>query len=85
MNQTPNPDGQAARRNGRRPHTRSHPDKSLLPHVYKDNVLCLHLPGEWTPAHLLGDTIVPWTAEGLMYYEMWLATDAEWLGGGHVR
>ena len=61
------------------------PDDPLLPHVYKDNVLCLHLPNEWTPDQLLGDTIVPWTAEWLMYYELWLATDANWLGGGHSR
>jgi hypothetical protein len=31
----------------------------------------------------LGDTIIPWSAEWLMYYELWLATDASWLGGGH--
>lgn len=27
------------------------------------------------------DTIVPWTAEWLLNYELWLAT-GEWVGGG---
>jgi hypothetical protein len=60
------------------------PDEPSLPHVYKGNVLCLHLPDEWTPDQLMGDTIVPWAVEWLMYYELWLATDAVWLGGGHT-
>jgi hypothetical protein len=60
------------------------PDDPRLPHVYEGNRLCLSLPDEWTPNNLLGDTIIPWTAEWLMYYELWLATDATWLGGGHT-
>ena len=30
---------------------------------------------------LLADTIVPWAAEWLMHYELWLVT-GEWTGGG---
>jgi hypothetical protein len=29
----------------------------------------------------IADTIVPWTSEWLMYYEIWLAT-SDWYGGG---
>ena len=29
----------------------------------------------------IADTIVPWTAEWLVYYEIWLMT-GEWYGGG---
>ena len=32
-------------------------------------------------AMLIVDTIVPWTAEWLLHYEVWLAT-GEWLGDG---
>lgn len=31
---------------------------------------------------LISDTIIPWVADWLLYYELWLAT-GEWLGGGH--
>jgi hypothetical protein len=61
-----------------------HPDSPWLPHVYEGNRLCLNLPAEWTANDLLGDTVLPWTAEWLMYYELWLATDSTWLGGGHT-
>jgi hypothetical protein len=30
---------------------------------------------------LLGDTILPWTAEWLLHYEIWRATE-KWMGGG---
>ena len=52
-----------------------------IPHLHKDGDLCLHLPGEWSPDMLIADTIVPWTALWLYYYEVWHAT-GEWLGGG---
>jgi hypothetical protein len=44
--------------------------------------LCLYYPGQWRPDLLLSTTIVPWTAEWLMHYELWLAT-GHWTGGGH--
>lgn len=56
-----------------------------IPHLY-DQVrgrLCLYLPGtgEWHDRRLLADTMVPWAALWLLYFEEWLATD-EWKGGG---
>ncbi|MFS8102099.1 hypothetical protein LFM09_33735 [Lentzea alba] len=53
-----------------------------LPHTYPGDRLCLHLPGQWRPTMLLADTIVPWTSEWLLYYEIWLVTGT-WHGGGH--
>lgn len=32
---------------------------------------------------LLSTTVVPWTAEWLIHYEVWLAT-GQWTGGGHA-
>lgn len=42
--------------------------------------LCLFDPEgrEWTPADLIADTTVPWTAEWLVYYELWHMM-GEWL------
>jgi hypothetical protein len=37
---------------------------------------------QWGPDRLLGTTIVPWTAEWLLHYELSLATGT-WLGSGH--
>jgi hypothetical protein len=54
-----------------------------LPHVYPGERLCLFYPkadpAEWTPAMWLSDTILPWTALWLIYYEHWLVTGV-WLG-----
>lgn len=56
-----------------------------LPHVYshEEQRLCLYLPRakEWDGSKHIAKTILPWTSEWLMYYELWLAT-GEWLGGG---
>lgn len=60
-----------------------HPPAEELPHVFDGDVLCLHLPSEWSPAMLLTLTTIPWTAEWLLHYELWLATDGTWCGGGH--
>lgn len=51
------------------------------PHRYADGSLCLYWPVEWQwrPTELLSETIVPWTALWLYYYELWLVT-REWLG-----
>ncbi|ARV80824.1 hypothetical protein MYCOZU1_01146 [Mycobacterium intracellulare subsp. chimaera] len=59
-----------------------HPGATHLPHVYSGNELCLYFPGEWQHGMLLATTIVPWTAEWLLHYEIWLAT-GEWTGGGY--
>jgi len=51
------------------------------PHVYAGNALCLYYPPDWRwrPGSSLADTIVPWTAFWLYFYELWLVT-GEWLG-----
>jgi hypothetical protein len=59
-----------------------HPDRGHLPHVYPGNELCLFYPGEWQHNMLLATTILPWTAEWLLHYEIWLIT-GEWTGGGY--
>jgi hypothetical protein len=45
-----------------------------LPHVYVDGTLCVYLPGEWNENMYLDESIVPWAAEWLANYEIWLAT-----------
>lgn len=61
---------------------------SKLPHVYstKEQSLCLHYPLEkaWTPAKNIADTIIPWAAEWLFHYEVWVVT-GEWNGGGTIH
>lgn len=54
-----------------------------IPHVYAGPRPCLYLPGvgEWRPDRLIADTIVPWLALWLVYYEIWHTT-GKWLGGG---
>lgn len=53
------------------------------PHLYPGNKLCLYLPktGEWRRTMHLSATIIPWTSEWLLNYEVWLVT-GEWRGGG---
>lgn len=58
-----------------------------LPHIYphagKGTELCLWLPGsgDWTPQMKFSETYIPWAAEWLHYFEVWLATGV-WEGGG---
>ncbi len=54
-----------------------------LPHFYREGLLCLHKVDEWSPDMLIADTIVPWTCEWLIHYELWLAT-GEWHAGGET-
>lgn len=51
------------------------------PHMYRGESLCLYWPLEWAwrPECSLADTIVPWAALWLYYYELWIVT-GEWLG-----
>jgi hypothetical protein len=55
-----------------------HPD---VLHRYPDKSLCLYYPHErsWTPYKFISETIVPWTALWLAFYEVWLDTDY-WYG-----
>lgn len=50
-------------------------------HMYRDGRLCLfHPPTQpWSDMHDLHKTIIPWTAEWLVYYELYLL-DGKWLG-----
>lgn len=55
-----------------------------LPHVYEgvtQSWLCLHLEDQWDPTRPIATTVVPWAAEWLFHYELWLAT-GEWTGSG---
>ena len=64
------------------PKLRLAPGKTRLPHVFRADDLCLHLPGEWRPEMRISEYIVPWISLWLFFYETWLIT-GEWLGGGH--
>lgn len=59
--------------------------KTSLPHVYSqsEQQLCLFMPGfgEWEPYKFIAKTIIPWTAEWLAFYEIWLFTGV-WEGEG---
>jgi hypothetical protein len=59
------------------------PEDRSLPHVYRGERLCLYYPGfgEWDSTMQIERTIVPWAAEWLLHYEIWLIT-GEWCGGG---
>jgi hypothetical protein len=45
------------------------PGAKTLPHVYPGDELCLYYPGQWNNM-LLATTILPWTTEWLMHYEL---------------
>lgn len=51
------------------------------PHLYRSGKLCLYWPDEWrwSGDELIAETILPWTASWLYYYELWLDT-GDWLG-----
>lgn len=58
-----------------------------IPHIYTDParkqpVLCLFDPraGGWSRDRAIADTILPWTASWLRFYEAWHATGM-WMGG----
>jgi hypothetical protein len=59
-----------------------------LPHTYYRNNrpasqadLCLFFGDEWSLDDMVADTIVPWAAEWLQFYEGWRATGT-WFGPG---
>jgi hypothetical protein len=64
------------------PKLRLAPGKTKLPHVFRGDDLCLHLPGEWRPDMRISEYILPWISLWFFFYETWLIT-GEWLGGGH--
>ncbi|MFC3504073.1 hypothetical protein ACFOOK_24310 [Micromonospora krabiensis] len=78
-------------RHGRRPEVMvtdpplaRHAGAAALPHVYAGDELCLYYPGQWKQDMFLAATVVPWAAEWLMHYEIWLVT-GRWTGGGHTH
>lgn len=56
-------------------------DDGRLPHIHKGGNLCLNTIGQWSSRMLFVDSVIPWTSEWLMYYELWRATDV-WFGDG---
>ena len=50
-------------------------------HMYSDGQLCLydHRSSPWKWRYNIHETIIPWTAEWLVFYELWRIT-GEWLG-----
>lgn len=50
-------------------------------HMYSDKRLCLYYPKEdpWKHSKKISDTIIPWTAEWLVYYELY-QIDGRWHG-----
>ena len=63
------------------PRLRSRPGERI-PHTFSGDLLCLHLPGQWTVEMAIGRTIVQWTSLWLFFYETWLFT-GKWRGEGH--
>lgn len=60
---------------------RSQIDQSA-PHIYRPGgLLCLFYPKDknWHSGMFIAETIIPWTAQWLLYYELWKDT-GEWLG-----
>lgn len=54
-----------------------------IPHMYRQKHLCLYQPKykEFKSTDFLSETIIPWIALWLYYYEQWHIT-GKWLGGG---
>ena len=50
-------------------------------HRYSDGSLCLYYPPDrsWDPNYFISETIIPWTALWLAFYEVWLET-GNWYG-----
>jgi len=55
------------------------------PHIYsfEEQHLCLyyHEDNDWNRDMKIAETIIPWTTEWLLFYELWLSTGI-WHGGG---
>lgn len=56
------------------------------PHRYPGGDLCLYWPREWQwrGDELIAETILPWTASWLLFYELWLDT-GKWLAPSSHR
>ncbi|KAA9341141.1 hypothetical protein [Larkinella humicola] len=51
-------------------------------HIYSQGHLCLFHPAEtpWKDTYHISDTIIPWTAEWLVFYELYQINGGIWLG-----
>ena len=65
-----------------KPELRLSPGHAKLPHVFRGNYLCLHLPGQWREDMLISRFIMPWISLWLIFYEVWVVT-GEWFGEGY--
>lgn len=55
-------------------------------HMYPAGNLCLYDPREmpWRPDMKIHETIIPWTAEWLLFYEIWKIS-GRWLGAEAIH
>ena len=60
-------------------HPKIEPNSEI--HMYRDETLCLYFPEdyEWDDISSIHDTVIPWTAEWLVFYELYLLT-GKWKG-----
>jgi hypothetical protein len=56
-------------------------EHEFVPHVYNTGDLCVYDDHDWSPRLLLIDSIVAWTIEWLLFWELFLAT-GRWFGDG---
>jgi hypothetical protein len=60
-------------------------EAAKLPHIYdhEKQHLCIYhrRMNEWNKRKMIAKTIIPWTCEWLLHYEIWVATGT-WHGGG---
>lgn len=61
------------------------PNATKLPHIYNQEKqhLCIYHRriNEWNGGKMIAKTIIPWTSEWLLHYEIWVVTGT-WHGGG---
>jgi hypothetical protein len=61
------------------------PNATKLPHIYSQEKqhLCIYHRriNEWNGGKMIAKTIIPWTSEWLLHYEIWVVTGT-WHGGG---
>ncbi len=54
----------------------------VLGHTYEKDKPCVFRPKfDWSVDKVIANTVIPWLALWLQFYEVWLAT-GKWLGGG---
>jgi len=56
------------------------PERRSEIHMFQDESLCLYFMDEWTEDMVIAKTIIPWSCEWLVHYELWGVT-GQWLGG----